>query len=306
MGLGIPPVFGLGLGGICLGVVAAHTIGWVQTRSGGARPPFPIASAGAALLLGLLFALVPLALIGSRVAALTVSSLVQVLLAGLIVGVAIGAIVNWMRMRSQPPRVHGVASFPVLAPTVGIPAAALLLMLFSGLSVPHAQPGQVASPSPSSTARPAGRTTGGCASTPAPVASVSPGQLLARPWLLKMSDPQGARECYQNINPNVLQGRTTLRVTYNLHGMHAAGQDASALVIDQGSNDSCVNRPGCRWHYVSLSDYGENGYDGVQTANIPLSAFPGLDLSQPPNGVVHARFWASISFTIDIQSIVVS
>ena len=296
-------MLGLGLAGICLGVGAAAVAGWIQARgSGSGSPPFPVAGIALLVIAALLSALLPLAVVGTRVAALGANSSVEVVLVGLILGTAIGALVHWARLRSRRAAVRGVPAFPVLAPTVGLPACVLLVMLFSGSSTPHGRPGPIGSPSPSARASAAPR----CTSTPVPVATIGQGQLLASPWLLKMSDQQGARECYQNVPPNVLQGRTTLRVTFDLHGMHASGQDASALVFDQGGDDACVNRSGCRWHYISLTDYAKNDYDGEQTATIPLSAFPGLDLTRPLNGVVHTRFWASSPFTVEIQSIVVT
>jgi hypothetical protein len=102
----------------------------------------------------------------------------------------------------------------------------------------------------------------------------------------------GAAEQYQNINPNVLQGKTTLRSTYDLHGFTVLGGDASAIIFDQNG-----------WKYISLSDYGQNGKDGSQTVDIPLSAF-GLDLNSPVD-LLHARFWYGGSATIDITSILV-
>jgi len=84
-----------------------------------------------------------------------------------------------------------------------------------------------------------------------------------------------------------------LRITYNLHGLNALGGDASAIIFDQGGS----------WRYISLSNYGQNGLDGQQTVNIPLSDFPGLN---PNNsvGTLHTRFWYSGPFTVDITSIV--
>jgi hypothetical protein len=103
----------------------------------------------------------------------------------------------------------------------------------------------------------------------------------------------GDDQAYQEIPPNVLAGKSHLRITYNLHGLQALGGDASAIIIDQGGD----------WHFISLSNYGQNGKNGPQTVEVPLSAFPGLDLTQP-FGTLHARFWYSSDFTVDITSIV--
>lgn len=119
-------------------------------------------------------------------------------------------------------------------------------------------------------------------------------ELLTNPWSL--SGNNGAVEQYQSLDPNTLSGQTTLAITYNLHGLTLLGGDASAIIFEQ---------PNGTWHYVSLSNYGQNGYDGVQTANIPLSDFSDLNLSKPV-GIFHVRFWHSGSFTIDITAITIN
>jgi hypothetical protein len=115
-------------------------------------------------------------------------------------------------------------------------------------------------------------------------------ELLTRPWHL--TGKNSAAEAYQIVAPNVLQGKNTLRITYDLHGIQALGGDASAIIFDQNG-----------WQYISLSNYGKNGFNGVQTVDVPLSAFTGLN----PNanvGTLHTRFWYSKSFVVDITSIV--
>lgn len=142
-----------------------------------------------------------------------------------------------------------------------------------------------------------------CASTPSPTATPMPMPtpttaalpsgvelLSSGPWHLTGNN--GASEKYQSISPNALQGKTMLRITYDLHGLAALCGDASAIIFDQ--ND---------WQYVSLCNYGMNGFNGLQTVDVPLSAFVGLD----PNanvGTLHTRFWNGGPFTVDITSIV--
>lgn len=124
--------------------------------------------------------------------------------------------------------------------------------------------------------------------TPEPVNEV---ELLPSPWVLQRSSG-GAVEKYQGINQNALQGMDTIRVTYNMHGLCALGGDASALIFDQSG-----------WQYASLSDYGQNCLDGIQTVEIPISHFGNLN----PNasvGTMHTRFWNSTGFTVEIFSIV--
>lgn len=113
-------------------------------------------------------------------------------------------------------------------------------------------------------------------------------ELLTSAW--NLTGNNGASERYQSIASSALAGKTTLRITYNLHGLQALGGDASAIIFDQNG-----------WKYVSLSGYGQNGLDDSQTVDIPLSAF-GLDLNQPV-GTLHTRFWFGAAFTVDITSI---
>jgi Ig-like domain from next to BRCA1 gene/Beta/Gamma crystallin len=134
--------------------------------------------------------------------------------------------------------------------------------------------------------------------TPTPTQTITPTpssngiELLAQPWHLIGNN--GAIEKYQTINPDILKGKTKLRITYDLHGLVALGGDASAIIFDQAGS----------WCYISLANYGQNGKNGVQVVEIPLSAFTGLDTSKPV-GTLHTRFWYSGSFTVDITSIVV-
>jgi hypothetical protein len=126
--------------------------------------------------------------------------------------------------------------------------------------------------------------------TATPTTPVGGIELLSQSWHLEGNN--GADEAYQSIDSNVLMGRDMLRITYDLHGLPALGGDASAIIIDQSG-----------WHYISLSNYGQNGLDGQQVMDVPLADFPGLDLTQPV-GTLHTRFWYSGPFVVDITSIV--
>ena len=148
-------------------------------------------------------------------------------------------------------------------------------------------PSATATPLPTDTLAP----TNTLVPTHTPEPQVNEVELLPSPWVL--DGGYGAEELYQNIDPFVLQGRDTLRVTYNLHGLDALGGDASALIFDQDG-----------WQYTSLSDYGQNGLDGIQVVEIPLSQFGDLN----PNewvGTFHTRFWCDCEFTVEILSVVV-
>jgi len=132
--------------------------------------------------------------------------------------------------------------------------------------------------------------------TPTPTPTPNPGsggtQLLPSPWNLVGNN--GSSEKYQSMSSTALQGMDTMRITYNLHGLQALGGDASAIIIDQGG-----------WKFVSLSNYGQNGLNGSQTVDIPLSDFQGLNLANSVDGTIHTRFWYGSSFTVDITSIIV-
>ncbi len=117
-------------------------------------------------------------------------------------------------------------------------------------------------------------------------------KIIFMPW--KLFAWNRAVEKYQTqINPYVLKGKDTLRVTYNLRGNCIMGGDASAIVFDQ---------PAGAWHFVSLANYGKNCFIGDQTVEIPLSDFKGLDTNQAVS-VFHVRFWLNKLFTIDIKNV---
>lgn len=123
--------------------------------------------------------------------------------------------------------------------------------------------------------------------TPTPIGSYV--ELLPQPWYLVGSN--GASEKYQSINALSLQGNDTLRITYDLHGLNVLCGDASAIIFDQNG-----------WQYISLCNYGQNGLNGIQTVDIPLSAFTGLNPNAPV-GTLHTRFWYSTTFSVDILSV---
>jgi hypothetical protein len=130
------------------------------------------------------------------------------------------------------------------------------------------------------------------AATAVPVITIPNGgvELLSQPWYLRGNN--GASEQYQGIAPNILQGKDTLRITYNLNGLMALGNDASAIIFDQNG-----------WQFISLSNYGQNGLNGVQTVDIPLADFSGLNRGASV-GTLHTRFWYGSAFAVDIYSII--
>jgi hypothetical protein len=142
--------------------------------------------------------------------------------------------------------------------------------------------------------------------SPAPSCSEVHGvELLSEPWHLEGDN--GDAQAYQKVEPFVLQGKDTLSVTYNLHGLEiheGERKDESAIIFDQPN-----------WYVISLANYGENDLDGEQAVNISLSDF--ISLPDEPSGIpggevlnldksvnmLHTRFWSSSHFIIDVSSI---
>lgn len=93
------------------------------------------------------------------------------------------------------------------------------------------------------------------------------------------------------INSKILAGFSNLEMDINLNGNYIQGGDASACVFDQGG-----------WKYISIKDYVQNGLNGWQHANIPLSAFLNLDANQGIASMT-IRFWNQASGNYDIDNI---
>jgi len=204
------------------------------------------------------------------------------------------------RLARVPPIAAPIDVSPVVQPAT--PPAAAARRPAAGAGATSTATGTTATGTTAGAPPPA---VGICPPTPAPIANRGGGELLGAPWTLRVQPPAASTECYQAIAPPALVNHTGVRVTFDTHGTAFLGGDASAVVFDDGSNDSCFNGPGCRWHFASLANYGRNGFDGRQTVTIPLAAFPGLHLSQPVNGTFHVRFWNDAGFRVDILSVVV-
>lgn len=116
--------------------------------------------------------------------------------------------------------------------------------------------------------------------------------LLSAPW--QLTGNNSSSEKYQSVNSGILVGKDTLKITYDLRGVCLLGGDASAIIFDQPIGGS--------WRYISLSNYGKNCQNGEQTVDIPLSRFPGLDITKPV-GTFHIRLWNRVSYTVDVKQV---
>jgi len=91
------------------------------------------------------------------------------------------------------------------------------------------------------------------------------------------------------------------KVTFDLHGKSFGGGDDEASIIFIQNGD---------WRAANVTLFGaQNGLNGSQIVTIPLTSFHKvgnasikLDPSQPVSNL-HARFWNSGSFTVDITSV---
>lgn len=132
--------------------------------------------------------------------------------------------------------------------------------------------------------------------------------LLSEPWHIEATN-DAAEDWLDFEDQYILRGKDFLRVTYNLHG----------LVAQEGElkNDSTIVFTQPNWYGASLFSYGQNGLDGYQTVNIPLSDF--LELPNPDQSIsggkqldrndpvssIRVRFWHRDHFVVDITSIAV-
>ncbi len=130
--------------------------------------------------------------------------------------------------------------------------------------------------------------------------------ILSHPWRLEASG-MAAEDAKDFSDQYVLKNMDIVRVSYNLHGLMAQEGERK--------NDSTIvfNQP--NWFGVSLSDYGENGLDGIQSVDIPIINF--MELPDPERGIVggrhldltepissiRARFWHRDYFLVEIIEI---
>jgi len=123
-------------------------------------------------------------------------------------------------------------------------------------------------------------------------------ELLSGNWNLAGSN--GDDQTDEGIASDTLHGKQSVKVTFDLHGTSfGSGDDEASVIFIQGGE----------WMAANVVLHGNNGQSGSQTVDIPLSAFHKVNDSGTvlnPEGSVsnlHARFWNSGSFNVDITSI---
>jgi hypothetical protein len=122
--------------------------------------------------------------------------------------------------------------------------------------------------------------------------------ILLQPWHL--SGSQSASEKYQVIASDVFAEASSIRITYDLHGLCAYPGDASAIIIDQQG-----------WKSIALADYGSNCMNGPQTIEVPMTDFTDVgdgsafDTALANDGLIHVRFWHYEAFEVEIDDITV-
>lgn len=119
-------------------------------------------------------------------------------------------------------------------------------------------------------------------------------ELLTLPWILKRTGT-GEVQKYQSLPPLILTGCESITLTLDLHGTKLSYGRNSALIFVQGT-----------WKYISLFDFVENGKEGEQIVNIPLSKFPALDIKLPLTGTreqLSLRIWTQAGSNVEIKSI---
>ena len=160
--------------------------------------------------------------------------------------------------------------------------------ILSAIAMADGGTSPTATPTPQPTATP----TPTYLPTATPTATPASGgvELLTEPWHLQGA--YGDAQEYQGLDWYPLQGMSMVRVTIDLNGLSALGGDASALIFDQNG-----------WQFVSLSEYVQNGYDGVQVVDIPLEDFMDLDPEEDTD-TLHTRFWCNCQFEVDIASVI--
>ena len=136
--------------------------------------------------------------------------------------------------------------------------------------------------------------------TPTPTPSQSGWtEILGTTW--NLAGNNGSAEKDKGIAANTLNGKTSVQVTFNLNGKSFGGGDDEASIIFIQNGD---------WRVANLIAAGaQNGLNGSQTITIPISSFHKVGnggIVLDPNQAVsnlHARFWHSSTYSVDITSV---
>src|SRR5258708_2555206 len=95
-------------------------------------------------------------------------------------------------------------------------------------------------------------------------------------------------------DPNILKGKNTLNITYDLHGLCALPGQASQIAFNSGTNT----------YPVSLAEYGKNCQTGQQNISIPFSDFDGLNQNRK-NFSFSIKIWYPTTYTVDITNAII-
>lgn len=118
-------------------------------------------------------------------------------------------------------------------------------------------------------------------------------ELLSSTWNLQSSGGDTVGQVFHDTD--VFLSKDMMRITYNLHGLTALNGLRSNISFDQDDDEQ----------YISLSDYGQNGYNGWQTIEVPLKQF-GFDNTRViDDGEIWVHFWYGSAYQVEISSIVV-
>lgn len=112
-------------------------------------------------------------------------------------------------------------------------------------------------------------------------------------WILSGSKSIATQS--QILSNYALKNKNMLNISYNLHGLCVMSGDASSLTINPIDSD--------KKYSISFAEYGQNCFDGLQTIEIPLSNFEGLDPDQQIKSI-EARFWYPAYYNVEIKNAV--
>jgi LmbE family N-acetylglucosaminyl deacetylase len=134
--------------------------------------------------------------------------------------------------------------------------------------------------------------------TPTPTPGASTELITNGSWIISGNNGSGEKDT--PIPSSSLNGKTSAEITFDLHGARfGRGDDEASVIFIQGNE----------WYVINLTVYGQNQFNGSQTVTVPLTDFHRvgngslrLDTTRPVSNL-HARFWNSGSFTVEVGSV---